>query len=406
MRTVLTLVALGLALPAAAQTASFVPGYRVVEGDTLRGQIAIGSEAEASRGFRFRTNPAASVEAFGVTDADAFGDDDGRHYRRHLFQIRAVPEADPATPNERLGFGRVVREGDATLLAFEVVDRRALFFLDLGDGPVGLYLVEDQVETSTGLRLRERPLYRQTLLTLLGGCGVEEPVYVDLPYSERALAEVVDAYNACVDPAYGPLTGPVAQRERVLGFEAGAGYLAGSFERLTPISVEGYSDPSPSAIHVQAALTVKPPFGANRLQFLIGLDYDHDVMRVVRGGPTRETQVNLLYVDLGGRYILPIGNAAIELGGGLLAGTVLEWTTEEDIEASTQTGALRFFTPGRSEASGGQYVEAGARLSSFPVGVRVRAQTTAFGPGPLFLPFAGSTTYRIRGVTVSAVATF
>ncbi|MDT0630867.1 hypothetical protein RQM47_12270 [Rubrivirga sp. S365] len=383
----LAALALLLAAPAAlAQSAPDGPTGFVVTaaGDTLRGEVLSATEAEYARGVAFRPAPGAEAMRFGPADAVAFVVGDGRRYRRGLFQVRAAREVTPSRPNDRLAFARVVRDGDADLLALETTEGRPTFYVQTDGAPIGLWFVEKEV----GGRLhRSRPLYRQTLLAVLGTCGVPEAVYAGLGYTEPAIARVVDAYNVCQDASYTAQPGGAAvRRATTVTFEVGADVAVGSFRRrgVRPATIV---DPGVSSFQVRAGAEIAPTLLPHFARIVVGTEYAHDVARMYRSD-FKAQQLNTLHGVLGARLAGRVGGLGVHVGTGLMIGTVLDRT----VASVSAEDAVRFVPSAAVRSSGGQYVEAGVAVPRTSVWLAVRAEATSFGGGPSFLPlFSGST---------------
>ena len=378
-----------LAAPALAQPA---PGFVVTAaGDTLRGEVLLVPEAEYARGVTFRPAAGAAPVRYGPADAVAFEVGDGRRYRRGLFQVRAVREADPMTPNDRLAFARVVRDGTADLLALEVVEGRPVYYVQTDGDLVGLYLFETEV--GGGVR-RSRPLYRQTLLTVLGTCGTSEATYAELDYTEPDLARTVDAYNSCHDASYVVRTdGGAVRRATTVAFEVGADVSAGSFRRRG-LRATSRVDPAAQASRLRFAAEVASPLLPRYARLVLGAEYAHDVARVQRY--QTPLQLNTIHAALGLRVAGRVGGLDAHVGTGLMVGTVLD----RKVEAGPPGTAVWAVPPGSTESSGGQYVEAGIRVPRTPLVLTVRGEATSFSSGPVFVPFASGSSLGTR--TVSA----
>lgn len=238
-----------LSVAASAQPAE--PGYVVVQGDTVRAEVEIGTEFDASRGLRYRAGGGAWQQA-SPPDAEAFGTDAGRRYRRRLLRLSLDRPEDSSTPVERLAFARVVRDGPASLLALEVTPSRPLYFVEVaGSEPVGLYSSRYQTLRGDGLRrTRTVALYRQTLAATLVGCDVDAARLEDLPYTETALTGVVDDYNRCQDADYRrPEAMEARRRPSEFALEVGVGVTSNAFLRATGPLV-GVTDPDQVSAHL------------------------------------------------------------------------------------------------------------------------------------------------------------
>lgn len=381
-----------LAAGAGAQTGA--PGYVVVEGDTLRGTVSLGSEAQNALGIRFRSTAAAEPATYGVDDAAAFGADGGRAYRLGRYQTDPSPDA----PTGRRLFARVVRDGAADLLAVETVEGRPIFFVQTDVAPVGLYVVRDEVMTGSGVRQRERALFRQTLTVVLESPCASVLDAEDLAYTERALADAIDAYNRCVDPRYTAAASRAVRTPLRVRFEAGLDAATGSFQRV--VDPPGAPDePAAGFLRAKAAVELTPPFFNGELRPVLGVDYERDVVRLVTGTLGRDvTAYDLLHVRLGLRFAPEITGARVRFGAGLLNGVALERVVASGVDVDGRDDAVRFVDRRDFEASVGQYLELGVRPASVPVELAVRAQQTVFTNENPLVAFTGQ--YGTR--TVSA----
>ena len=401
LRTLAALAVLVAGGGVRAQVLVFEPGYVVVAGDTLRGAVGIGGEAEAARGVRFRPGSGAEPVEYGVAEVSAFGADGGREYRVGRYATDPSPDA----PLARRLAARVARDGAADLLVVEVVEGRPAFFLQTDGEPVGLYLVVDEVASPAGLRQRERPLFRQALAVLLGGpCA---PDVEALRYTEPALAAAVDAYNACVDPAYvGAGAAPVRTRAR-LSVEVGAAVAGGSFQRAFVVDGAG-ADPPLRWGRVYALAELTPPsspYGGVRP--VAGVEYERGVVRLATGGSSAAydvTDADAVHARVGLRLVADGPPVRLRLGVGGVAGLVFGRVVETGVPLDVDAGVVEFFSRREFETSLGTYVEAGVGLPSSPVDLSVRAQRTQFQlVGPL-VPVDGP--YGTRSLSVGLSARF
>lgn len=399
MRTFLLFAAVCLGTAASAQTDAFAPGFLVIDGEHVSSELALGTEAANARRVRVRSAD-GSTETYGPTDVAGYGVEGGRSYRSGRFRVRATPNPTASIPDEVDAFARIVRGGPVDLLALELVAGRPQFFLSTEDGElVGLY-----APGRGAGRLGE--LYRQALLVTLDGCGTQPIPVGEVRYEESSLADLLDTYNTCVEPTYAPPTTVVRpQRETTVAFEGGVGYAYGAFRRGPGSYPAETGDPAPSAVRLQAGVSIAPWLAPDRLRVRLGLVYDHDVLHVVRGGITqRKAQINIISLDLGAHVVQPLPGALVSLGTGLLVGQPFERTLEEDINPRERDDLHRFVLMRDMKVSNGQYVELGVEPDGLPARLRVRLQETAFGSSPNLFPAVNSARYGVRSVVVTAVA--
>ena len=401
MRLVCTLVLAAFQTLAFAQASR--PGYVVVEGDTLRGQIHIGTEGEAAAGARFQGSADSSPRQIRTEDASAFGEDDGRAYRRGRFTIQPLP---PSAPSPAAGFARVVRDGAAALLRFETGGGLNVFVLELDGERTPLYVLERGVEGAP--RVPGVAEYRQVLLGRLGTCEAVASQASSARYEERDLAAVVDAYNACHDPRYVVREAEPARRaETRIRLDLSGGYSTSSFKRANPSATR---DPRQSSVQLGALAEISPGTLARTLAIVVGADYDlGTVRRVNRPVLTASTKTthDAVTFSLGGRITVPAARTPIYLGGGILTGKTVERVggeiaAGEEPPSSYVPNTTRQFL----SSLGGYYVEAGARPLGERFGIGVRYRAITFSQKVIYLP--GDTNrddrYGLRSVQLLAVA--
>ncbi|PAP75436.1 hypothetical protein [Rubrivirga marina] len=387
------LIAASFLLAAGAPAQPFEPGYVVVEGDTLRGAVALESETQNALGVRFRSTPTATPVMHGVEEASAFGADGGRAYRRARYQTDPSPDA----PTGRRLFARVVRDGPVDLLAAETVEGRPTFFVQTDAAPIGLYLVRDEVATESGVRQRERALFRQTLAVVLEGPCAAALDIPTLAYTEPALTDAIDTYNECADPGYTASASRAVRTPIRVRFEGGLDAATGSLERVS--EPPGTPDePALGALRARAALEVAPPFFAGEIRPVLGLEYERDVVRLVTGARGRDvTAYDLLHVRLGVRFAPEVAGGRVRLGAGLLSGYTLDRVVASDVDVDAREDVVRFVDRRDFEASVGQYVEFGLRPAAVPVELAVRTQRTLFTSENPFVAFTGQ--YEVRSLS-------
>ena len=391
------LVALvALAPPSTGQPAPFAPGYVVRDGVRQSGEVERAVEHELARTVRFRTGPGAPAETLGPFEITAFGLDTGPEYRAGLYAVQPPDHPDPTMPAVRDGFARVVRDGTATLLAFEVRDGRPVFFVETAAGRVGLY----DVETLQ----RRRPLYRQALLYALGGCAGPASAYAELPYTESAIAARVEAHNACHgEPA--TAAGVRPRRALAADVEVGLGYASGPFtRRYRPIYGGPESDPGLSAPAARIAVAVRPPT-LGRVRLVAETSVTRGALRigVVTSRADRIEHRDLYSVGLGARYLVLDGPVGLELGGGFVGGTVRTRVVDADSDVGAWDGSLLRVIPGKDVTSGGgQYAEVGLRARALPVTLAARFQRTVYASGAFYLPGAQAYDFKHESVEVGA----
>lgn len=407
------------------QAQPFERGYVVAGGDTLRGEVALGTESENASGVLFRASPGAEPVRFEVDAASAFGAAEGRRYRRGQYQIRFARDPDSFAENDRIAFARVVREGAADLLALEVSAGEAVYYLQRRGETVGLYLARDEIETgerrdrrtrARGRRVRERPLYRQALSVLLTD-GCDRPPKTDgLPYTERALAETVDAYNRCVDADYvGTVApGPTRSGWEVRG-EVGIGFATGTFDGA---GGSGFGSPDLMWPRLGVGIAVRLPFTPAATRVVARLEYERDVFRFpfatnnVLTGPIVVNRsivaVDVLHMNVGVRLSAALGPVNGRLGVGLLAGPAFQYTARENVAFDDRGDTAGDVVPRWAKASTGQYAELGLGTGAVPVDLVVRVQRTEVsgGVGFPFIPFASGPRYDIMAWSAGLAYTF
>ncbi len=329
MRLVALFVACLFSSPAWAQDSSFVPGYVVVDGDTLNGQIAVGTEVQASRGARFRAAGSGTERAISVTDATAFGERGGRAYRRGRFATAPPLEG---VPMPRLAFARVARDGAADLLVAEATSGTLAFAFTVEGETTPLYVFERTVDGPSGNRLQRVEQYRQVLLVRLGGCGVTEASVADTQLTEASLAEVIDQYNRCQDSEYATTRASAAPQRRPSDWsvEVGVGLATSQFERAIQVSVE---DPDQSSSSLALAVEVSPGVLPASVSFLVGAEYDRGLIRVtIANGfsPRRVDRLDAGLLVLGARWTVPVAGTPLFVGAGFVNGRTFRQTVREN----------------------------------------------------------------------------
>ena len=394
-----------LAFPSVVLAQSFTPGYVVVEGDTLRGQIQIGTEGEAATGALFQSPADPAPQRIETEDASAFGEDRGRAYRVGRFRLRP---ADPAAPDPSRGFARVVRDGAADLLRFETVGGGRVFVLEVDGERTPLYVLERQAGASGAPRIQGVAEYRQVLLGLLGSCDAVANRARSARYQERDLAAVVDAFNACRDPLYVALEPrPARRRPSRLGLDLFGGYSSSNFHRASPLSEE---DPGQSSVHLGALAEFTPGTFPRSLSFLVGAEYDAGMVQRANRPiltSTTETAHDGVMLSLGGRATVSAGRTALFLGGGILNGKTIERVTRTlEPGGEPEPGFLRSTTREFFTSMGGVYAEAGIRPLGQRFGIGVRYRDIMFSQKSIYLP--GDTNrddrYGLRSIQLSATA--
>ena len=388
---------------ASAQAQVYEPGYVVVDGTLHFGSVALGTEVENTLGVRFRYADGVSAR-YDVGDVSAFGADGGRQYRRGRFQTDPSSDA----PVARQLFARVVRDGAADLLAVETVEGRAVFFVQTEGEPVGLYVVRDEVETGRGVRARERALYRQTLSVTLDGRCASAVAVEEAAYTERDLANVVDAYNRCSDRRYVALGAvPVRPRLRVRG-EIGADRASGSFRRAAP----GTASPDPGLgwSRFRAAAEVAPPFWGGWLRPVVGAEFERGVVRLGRTrtfGPAGVASVedyDVVQGRLALRAVPTLAAARLRAEAGVLAGGAIVRRSETTDVADEANERVQSVGRDALDSALGQYVEVGVGPRRLPVDVSVRFQRTTFtGNQPVV---ATRAQYGTESVSIGVTARF
>ena len=382
---------------AGVQAQSFTPGYVVVDGDTLRGEVAIGTEPEAARGVAFRPSPEAPAAQYDTGRASAFGADGGRRYRRGQFPTDAVRVG----PEDPVVFARVVRDGALGLVAYEAVDGRPAFALDRGGEWVGLPYVRARREG-----LRERRPYRQVLAGVLtDACG---PPDVDrLAYDERALVRVVDAHNACLDPGYAPPARARGVRRRLaVAGEVSVGAVTGRFRRASRPAFET-EDPALSSLRAGALAEFRTPLLRDVVRPVLGVEYSHHVVRLAAGTASSGlADISTVHVRLGLRLVPRVRAARVRIGVGLLAGPSVRRDGTSEVPVEERDDTVRFTNAREFESSTGQYVELGVGPRSLPVELVLRGQTAVFTSGNAFLPISLGNRYGAQTLSLGVAARF
>ncbi len=391
LRLVLVLVAVA----ASARAQPFVPGYVVVQGDTLRGEVALGTEPEAARGVSFRPSADRPATTYDTGGASAFGADGARQYRRGQFPTASARVA----PSDPIVFARVVRDGALGLLAYEPVTGRPTFALDQQGTWIGLVLVQPRAVGD-----RERRPYLQVLAgTLTDACG---PLDIErLPYVESALARVVEAHNACGNPGYvaPPQAGAVRQQIGV-SVEVAVSGTAGAFRRArrSPFPAE---DPGLSSVRGSVIAEFQVPFLGAAVRPVLGAEFDYGTVRLAAGTSSLGlADINTAHLRLGVRLVPAFEVARVHVGLGLLAGPSVRRDRVSEVPVGDRDDVIRGTDSREFTSSAGQYIEVGAGASSLPFDVLVRAQTQVFTSGSALLPISLGDRYGVRSISVGVAA--
>lgn len=381
-----------------AQPSRFEPGYVVLEGVRTPAWVALSTEIENARRVTYRLSPDGPEHTAVPFQLEGYGVDGGREYRTGIWRVQAPGYEDVTVDRVLEGFARVVRDGDADLLALEVADRRPVFFVEVDGETVGLY----HVERGGGvMRLSSvLPLYRQALLMTLGDCAGPEDAYARLAYSEAALVERVDAYNACSDPDYRAPAVTRGYRPQVVGVEVGGGYAAGTFSRR--VRAGAFDEPAQSTPYVRATATVTPP-SAPWASLVLEADYAPRVVSVGRWrtGPDYVVSISTATIGIGVRASQSVSGFETHVGAGLLGGTTFQRVTNDAVDLATLgSTVLRSVNLDRMTSTGGQYAEVGIRSARVPLVLTVRAQQTVYGPGSFHMPPMQTYDYKHNTVTV------
>ncbi|MEM8600262.1 MAG: hypothetical protein AAGF99_10105 [Bacteroidota bacterium] len=258
MRSLLVVLAL-LAAPLAAQDDSsqddvpYAPGSVVtVDGDTLRGEIALVPDFVKARGVTFRATPDDTPTTLTHRDAQSYQVEGGSRfvYRWVYFN--------PDSSRGAHVFLRELVRGPRTLYALHVTVDADSFYVEGADFPV-----EGLFEYRTKLGATRSRLVKPWVGTLNRAFQACRPLLDDVAeaeYRERAFTELVLGYNECVDPEYRPE--PLANRvDRQSGYavhfslEAAGGIV--SLERSASVNLDSADDDGMTTVSLRGVMLVE-----------------------------------------------------------------------------------------------------------------------------------------------------
>lgn len=224
-------LALGAGHFTAAAQADFRSGYIVrPAGDTLRGEVDYRDAGFNGQQCRFRATPEAAPTTFGPAELLAYGLRDGSHLYRTQVPTGSPAPGTMAPPY----FMEVLVSGPANLYAWRDGEQADHYYVATATFPLA-ELVHRKVLLEEQRILQEQNTYRNTLAQALVGCPAAQAKLPTLPFTPRALAQAVIAYNACqgvvaAQPAVAPI-----QRQRqpvrfglVVGGESAKSHFEGS----------------------------------------------------------------------------------------------------------------------------------------------------------------------------------
>lgn len=409
LRSLLTAALAVVASGALAQPVpgAYVPGYVVADGDTLAGRVALDFEEINARGVWF--DGAAGPAFYGTDQAQAYGTDAGRQYRRLSVQTNAEREA----PGDQ-AFVRVVRDGVLDLLAYERTLRTPFFLVEAADGTLTPLHRKRTLGTDNSFGpwdpaggsdpSRRDAGYRAVLYRVVGACGAPLDLNA-VPYTERGVARVVDAYNACQEPGDRPQVAAARRAPSSVSFEITAGPTSGSFQRTAnPNLPAGYADPSATSLYGRGALVLDVPRVWPPLSFVLDGSYHRGVIeRRSQFNGVAQERIDLLNVGVGVRATARLAGTPVYGGVGGFAGRVVG----SDTPVSDDTdGVVRYVLASEMEWDRGLYAEAGVRPLDRPLVLAVRAQTLSFTQEIVAGPGGSDKGYRFPSVSFGVGARF
>jgi hypothetical protein len=200
--TITLFILIGSPSAAAQQSSNFLPGYVVVSGDTLRGEVQDRIDLENTRSVVFRGAGEAPV-TYMPWEAEAYGFEQGRRFERKT--LAPGPEAEA----EAL-FLQVLVEGEVSLYAFSLPSPQAFGSISDADRIDPIRYAIERAGTATPLYVRRRwgastfePIsvdrqYVRALSEAFAECPTETRSLGRLRFTRRDLARAVTRFNACI----------------------------------------------------------------------------------------------------------------------------------------------------------------------------------------------------------------
>ncbi|MEL6772266.1 MAG: hypothetical protein AAFP18_14485 [Bacteroidota bacterium] len=182
--------------PLAAQDdVRFAPGIVVsLEGDTLRGEIALVPDFEKMRGVTFRATPSAAPATFTHREAQSYQIDGGTRFVHRWIDFNTEGTRGAHT------FLRELVPGPRTLYVHHLDTGADTYYIEGTDFPIeGLFEVTSQRGPTQSRQLK---LWVGTLNRAFQSCRALLDDVAEARYRERDLVDLTVQYNTCVEPGY------------------------------------------------------------------------------------------------------------------------------------------------------------------------------------------------------------
>ncbi|RYY20006.1 MAG: PorT family protein [Cytophagaceae bacterium] len=342
-------LALGAGQFTAAAQADFRSGYVVrPAGDTLRGEVDYRDAGFNGQQCRFRATPEAATTTFGPAELLAYGLRDGSH----LYRTQALPNSPALSTMAPQYFMEVLVSGPANLYTWRDGEQADHYYVATAAFPLA-ELVHRKVLLEEQRILQEQNTYRNTLAQALVGCPSAQAKLPALPFTPRALAQAVIAYNACrgvvaAQPAVAPI-----QRQRqpvrfglVVGGERAKSHFEGSPSQFSAGQTNLVLGPSGAVV---GGLTANVPLTAlsTKLSLEAELLYESQAYGSgISGHYNYHFEMAYAKLPLLVRYTFPMGKVRPVVEGGPTIGYALKLKTETYFTNSSGVdgAAAGFFT--------------------------------------------------------------
>lgn len=326
MKTLFSLVSIGLACLGAATNAyaqaDFRPGYVVKPaGDTLRGEVDYRGAQRSTRLCRFRLAAAAPVKVYKPADLSGYGFLAGKVFKTRV--LLPIDSIQYQTQRPAPIFLEVLVAGPLTLYRMRGDGDVERYFLEPATGSganLPAELVPSRAPDSRNVTkaYREIDLYRATLINFMPDCDAVRMRIAGLPFTASALTDIVQRYNACLNPTTVAVAAPTSvatlkQRERVrLGLLLGAETSQLVFTGEVFLTGGTFR----SSLRPTGGLSVEVPLASLNEKLSLRLEALVEQQRYTDaftnspnypGGAKQQVQLNLMYVRLPLllRYTLP-----------------------------------------------------------------------------------------------------
>lgn len=170
---------------------NYLPGYVVVQADTMRGYLKESTEEDARTKAQFRkTANAANDITYGVNDLTAFGFNNGNHYRK-------VAYTNAINGEKVVHFAKCLVDAPTALYSY--MDADVLYFIIRVEKADTTYLLFADKKTAMG-DLQLSGNYLNTLNFLSFNCPSVNKRLGNLGFRETEMIKFVKDVNECASP--------------------------------------------------------------------------------------------------------------------------------------------------------------------------------------------------------------